>query len=81
MTQYCNIAIVVKRLHDSGYAGTLALVLLLPPAMLVVGMATGVYALASIAVLVALAFTIWLGVVPGASGPNRFGGAPDVPPA
>ena len=59
-TLYWNIAIAVKRLHDVGYGGFLALALLIP--------------------LVNLAFTLWVGFLPGAAGPNRFGDVADVPP-
>ncbi len=31
--------------------------------------------------LVNLAFTIWVGLLPGSAGPNRFGDAVDTPPA
>jgi uncharacterized membrane protein YhaH (DUF805 family) len=61
VTLYSNLAIAVKRLHDVGYAGFLALALLVP--------------------VVNLAFTIWVGVLPGTPDPNRFGDAPDIPPA
>ena len=61
VTLYSNIAVAVKRLHDLGYAGFLALALLIP--------------------FVNLAFTIWVGILPGAAGPNRYGVAPDVPPS
>jgi uncharacterized membrane protein YhaH (DUF805 family) len=60
LTLYCNIAVAVKRLHDLGYSGFLALALLVP--------------------VVNLAFTIWVGILPGTAGPNRFGAAPDLPP-
>ena len=60
ITLYSNIAVAVKRLHDLGYAGFLALALLVP--------------------FVNLAFTIWVGILPGTAGPNRYGPAPDVPP-
>ena len=59
-TLYWNIAIAVKRLHDVGYGGFLALALLIP--------------------LVNLAFTLWVGFLPGTAGPNRFGDTADVPP-
>ena len=60
ITLYSNIAVAVKRLHDLGYSGFLALALLIP--------------------FVNLAFTIWVGILPGTAGPNRYGPAPDVPP-
>jgi uncharacterized membrane protein YhaH (DUF805 family) len=60
VTLYSNLAIAVKRLHDIGYGGFLALALFIP--------------------LVNLAFTIWVGVLPGTPDPNRFGDAADVPP-
>jgi uncharacterized membrane protein YhaH (DUF805 family) len=60
-TLYCNLAVAVKRLHDVGYSGFLALALVIP--------------------LVNFAFTIWVGILPGTAGPNRYGNAPDTPPA
>jgi uncharacterized membrane protein YhaH (DUF805 family) len=60
-TVYSNIAISVKRLHDIGYSGLLALALFVP--------------------LVNFAFTIWVGIMPGAVGPNRYGEAADRVPA
>ena len=59
-TLYSNAAIAVKRLHDIGYGGFLALALLIP--------------------FVNVAFTIWVGLLPGTAGPNRFGDTPDTPP-
>jgi uncharacterized membrane protein YhaH (DUF805 family) len=59
-TAYWNIAIAVKRLHDVGYGGFLALAVLIP--------------------FVNVAFTLWVGFLPGAAGPNRFGDVADVPP-
>jgi uncharacterized membrane protein YhaH (DUF805 family) len=59
-TLYLTFAISVKRLHDVGYGGFLALALLIP--------------------FVNIAFSIWIGLLPGMAGPNRFGEAPDVPP-
>ena len=61
VTLYSNLAVSVKRLHDVGYSGFLALALLIP--------------------FVNLAFSVWVGVLPGTAGPNKFGAAPDVPPA
>ena len=61
ITLYSNIAVAVKRLHDLGYSGFLALALLIP--------------------FVNLAFTIWVGILPGTAGPNRYGAAPDIAPA
>jgi uncharacterized membrane protein YhaH (DUF805 family) len=61
VTLYSTFAVSVKRLHDVGYAGFLALALLIP--------------------FVNLAFTIWLGVLPGTADANQYGEAPDVPPA
>jgi len=55
-----NIAIAVKRLHDIGYGGFLAIAVPIP--------------------FVGLAFSIWVGLVQGTAGPNRYGGAPDMPP-
>ena len=60
-TLYSSLAVSVKRLHDVGYGGFLALALFVP--------------------FVNLAFTIWLGLLPGNAGPNQFGAAPDIPPA
>lgn len=60
VTLWSNIAVSVKRLHDVGMSGFLALALLVP--------------------FVNLAFSIWIGVVPGTAGPNRFGDRADVPP-
>jgi uncharacterized membrane protein YhaH (DUF805 family) len=56
---YSNLAVSVKRLHDVGYGGFLALALLVP--------------------FVNVAFTIWLGILPGTAGPNRFGATSDAP--
>ena len=58
---YTNIAISVKRLHDIGYSGFLAVAVAIP--------------------LVNLAFSIWVGLLPGTAGPNRYGEATDQPPA
>ncbi len=41
---------------------------------------TGFVALALCVPLLDLAFRIWAGIVPGTSGPNRFGEMRDVPP-
>jgi uncharacterized membrane protein YhaH (DUF805 family) len=57
---YVNIAISVKRLHDVGYSGFLAIAVLIP--------------------LVNLAFSIWVGVLPGTAGPNSYGDHTDVQP-
>lgn len=59
-TLFTNIAIAVKRLHDSGWNGFFALLLVVP--------------------IVNFGFTIWIGLLPGTPGPNRFGTTPDVPP-
>lgn len=59
-TIFSNAALAVKRLHDIGYGGFLAIAILIP--------------------LVGVAFTIWVGLLPGAAGPNRFGDAVDTPP-
>jgi uncharacterized membrane protein YhaH (DUF805 family) len=56
---YVNLAISVKRLHDIGYGGFLAVAVLIP--------------------LLNLAFNIWVGILPSAPGPNRFGPMPDAP--
>jgi uncharacterized membrane protein YhaH (DUF805 family) len=61
VTLYWSFAVSVKRLHDVGYAGFLALALLIP--------------------FVNVAFTIWIGLLPGTTGPNRFGDHSDVAPA
>ena len=58
-TLYSNLAVSVKRLHDVGYSGFLALALLVP--------------------FVNVAFSIWVGVLPGTAGPNRYGAAADAP--
>jgi len=42
---------------------------------------SGYFALALLVPLVNLAFTIWVGILPGKAGPNRFGTTPDAPPA
>jgi 3-hydroxybutyrate dehydrogenase len=42
---------------------------------------SGYFALALLVPLVNLAFTIWVGILPGKAGPNRFGATPDAPPA
>ena len=60
-TLYSNYAVSVKRLHDVGYAGFLALAIIIP--------------------FVNLAFTVWLGILPGSADANQYGEAPDVPPA
>ena len=60
-TLYANFAVAVKRLHDIGYSGFLAIALLIP--------------------FINFAFTIWVGIVPGTAGPNRFGDATDRQPA
>jgi uncharacterized membrane protein YhaH (DUF805 family) len=60
VTLFSNLAVSVKRLHDVGYSGFLALALLIP--------------------FINVAFTIWVGILPGTAGPNKFGSAPDVPP-
>ena len=59
-TLYSNLAVSVKRLHDVGYSGFLALALLVP--------------------FVNVAFSIWVGILPGTAGPNSYGAAPDSPP-
>lgn len=41
---------------------------------------TGLFALALVVPLLDMAFRIWAGIVPGTSGPNRFGVLADVPP-
>ena len=61
VTIYCDVAISVKRLHDVGYGGFLAVALFIP--------------------LVNVAFTIWIGILPGSSDPNAYGPGPDMPPA
>ena len=60
-TVYANLAISVKRLHDIGYSGFLALAMFVP--------------------LINFAFTIWVGLVPGTTGPNPYGEATDRVPA
>jgi uncharacterized membrane protein YhaH (DUF805 family) len=40
----------------------------------------GLFALALLVPIVNLAFTIWVGVVPGTPGANAYGAAPDRPP-
>jgi uncharacterized membrane protein YhaH (DUF805 family) len=57
---YVNIAIAVKRLHDVGYAGFLAVAVVIP--------------------FLNIAFSIWVGILPGTPGPNSYGDATDVPP-
>lgn len=42
---------------------------------------TGFFALALVVPLLDMAFRVWAGIVPGTSGPNRFGALADVPPA
>ena len=59
VTTYINIAISVKRLHDVGYSGFLALAVLVP--------------------IVNLAFSIWVGILPGTAGPNSYGDLPNAP--
>jgi uncharacterized membrane protein YhaH (DUF805 family) len=58
---YANIAVAVKRLHDIGYGGFLAVAVPIP--------------------LIGIAFSIWVGILPGAAGPNRYGDLPDAPRA
>ena len=41
---------------------------------------SGFFALALLVPIVNFAFTIWVGLLPGTAGPNRFGTTPDVPP-
>ncbi len=41
----------------------------------------GFFAVAVLLPLLQLIFTIWAGILPGTSGPNRFGDAPDRRPA
>jgi len=60
-TIYSNLAVTVKRLHDIGYSGFLAVAIFVP--------------------LVNVFFTIWIGILPGAAGPNAYGDAPDSLPA
>ncbi len=57
---YSSVSISVKRLHDVGYSGFLALAILIP--------------------FLNLGFAIWVGLLPGTSGPNPYGDAPDVTP-
>jgi uncharacterized membrane protein YhaH (DUF805 family) len=57
---YVNIAVSVKRLHDVGYSGFLAVAAAIP--------------------FLNVAFSIWVGVLPGTAGPNAYGAAADVPP-
>ena len=57
---YVNIAISVKRLHDIGYSGFLAVAVLIP--------------------FINLAFSIWVGIIPGTPDANPYGEQPDVPP-
>ena len=42
---------------------------------------SGFLSLALFIPIVDLAFSIWVGILPGTAGPNRYGAAPDVPPA
>lgn len=42
---------------------------------------SGYFALALLVPLVNLAFTIWVGILPGSAGSNRFGTIPDAPQA
>lgn len=42
---------------------------------------TGIIAFAALIPIVNLALTIWIGVMPGQAGPNKYGPAPDMPPA
>jgi uncharacterized membrane protein YhaH (DUF805 family) len=57
---FAEIAVAVKRLHDIGYGGFLAIAFPIP--------------------LVGLAFSIWVGLVPGTAAPNRYGAIADMPP-
>ncbi|MGH6924727.1 MAG: DUF805 domain-containing protein [Propylenella sp.] len=57
---YINLAVAVKRLHDVGYAGFLAVAVIIP--------------------FLNIAFSIWVGILPGTAGPNTYGDAADVPP-
>jgi uncharacterized membrane protein YhaH (DUF805 family) len=58
---FVNIAIAVKRLHDVGYSGFLAIAVAIP--------------------ILNVAFSIWIGLLPGTAGPNAYADAADVPPA
>jgi uncharacterized membrane protein YhaH (DUF805 family) len=58
---YCTFALSVKRLHDIGYAGFLALAIFIP--------------------VVNLAFSIWVGLIPGVPAANQFGNRIDTPPS
>ena len=60
-TIYCSLAVSVKRLHDVGYSGFLAIANLIP--------------------FLNVAFAIWVGILPGTTGPNAYGDAPDVAPS
>ena len=42
---------------------------------------SGLLTLALLVPLLDLAFSIWVGILPGTAGANRFGAAPNVPPA
>ena len=79
-TAYANIALAAKRLHDGAYWGGLALT---PIGLFVLLIATMVLGLAPpvlLLVIASLAFTVWVGVLPGTAGPNRFGDVTDAPP-
>lgn len=41
---------------------------------------SGFLALALFIPVVNVAFSIWVGILPGTAGPNRYGAVPDVPP-
>jgi uncharacterized membrane protein YhaH (DUF805 family) len=58
---FVNIALAVKRLHDVGYSGFLAIAVAIP--------------------ILNVAFSIWVGILPGTTGPNAYGDVADVPPA
>ena len=79
-TAYANIALAAKRLHDGAYWGGFALT---PIGLFVLLIATMVLGLAPpvlLLVIASLAFTVWVGVLPGTAGPNRFGDVTDAPP-
>ncbi|MEP3279514.1 MAG: DUF805 domain-containing protein [Stappiaceae bacterium] len=57
---WCELALVVKRAHDKGLSGFIALLALVP--------------------LVNFAFLIFLGLIAGDSGPNKYGRYPNTPP-
>jgi uncharacterized membrane protein YhaH (DUF805 family) len=80
VTIYSNIAIATKRLHDGAHWGALSLTPIVLSVLALIAVALGYSAPLLPIMIASLAFTIWVGVLPGTTGANRFGEAADVPP-